>query len=325
MVSTKEKRNPPEISLQHAFESTFHQKYKFDDFLNLDMKVESDSYISNNRTVHTTSAKLKNYLRFLNNFVFDHADINPLVVHSYRKGKSTYTAVLEHANSKYFFKTDIKHFFYSISKENVEKVLKINLDHVPISDLEKYKEKILDLITVDGVLPVGFSTSPSITNTVLFNFDNNLLRYCISKNLVYTRYSDDIIISSNSKESIKNIQNIISDYLYEYSESKFIINEHKTKFTHIGNKVKLLGMVVLPTGKISVDSTLKKEIEALLYFYSVDDGKYNNLLQKNFKSSVSCVSGKLNYINTIDSTYLDKLRKKYGNFIVDYFYGGAED
>ncbi|MGZ8226378.1 MAG: reverse transcriptase domain-containing protein [Methylococcaceae bacterium] len=311
---------PPCLTLQEAFDSTFHDKLNFNDFLNLDVKKECKSFSINNKLIINPSPTLKKYLRFLNNFVFDYAKINTEVVHSYRKGKNAYTAVEKHANSKYFFQTDINNFFNSIAAEDIEFIFDNNLADTPISDIGNYRANVLNLVSIDGVLPVGFSTSPSISNTCLYTFDNTLECYCHSKDIVYTRYSDDIILSSNNRDALKTANEIILEQLNLFYNGRISLNSHKTKHTHKGEKIKLLGMVILPSGKISVDMKLKKQLEILLYFYINDQDRFADYLKNHYHGDLSKISGQLNYINSIDSSYLNKLRKKYGNYIVDTFF-----
>jgi RNA-directed DNA polymerase len=213
------------ISLQEAFDSTFHHKLNFDDFLNLNLAQEYQ-LLSNAKV--NPSPKLKKYLRFLNSFVFDYAKINTNVVHSYRHEKSTYTAVVPHCNSKFFFQTDIKDFFHKITRQNVEKILDTALNNVPIHDIHQYKSQLLNITTIDDILPVGFPTSPNISNSFLSAFDDVLKDYCIKNEIIYTRYSDDIFLSSNTRDSLMTIQDTISDYLNEFYEGRVQINAYKT-------------------------------------------------------------------------------------------------
>lgn len=313
-------KNPP-LSLQEAFDSTFHNKFNFNDFLNLEIDKEYTSFFIRKKSILSPSNKLKKYLRFLNSFIFDYAKINTNVVHSYIREKNAYTAVIKHANSKYFFQTDIQDFFNSITYQDVDNILDENLDDIPIYDINEYKYQLLNLITVKGVLPVGFSTSPSISNTCLYAFDNKLENYCRNNGIIYTRYSDDIILSSNNKNSLNEIQKVISDLLKSFFTDRIQLNIHKTKHTQKGEKIKLLGMVILPSGHVSVDMKVKKQIEVLLHFYINDKDKFSDYFKKHYlDGDLSKISGQLNYINTIDQSYLNKLRKKYGNFIVDAFY-----
>jgi RNA-directed DNA polymerase len=311
---------PPCLALQEAFDSTFHHKLNFNDFLNLDVQNECKSFHINKKLILNPSATLKKYLRFLNNFVFDYAKINTEVVHSYRKGKNAYTAVEKHADSKYFFQTDINNFFNSIATEDIEAVIDNNLADIPILGMDQYRTNVLNLVTVDGVLPVGFSTSPSISNTCLYAFDNALECYCQGKDIVYTRYSDDIILSSNNRDALKDAKEIISEQLNLFHNGRILLNPRKTKHTHKGEKIKLLGMVILPSGKVSVDMKVKKQLEILLHFYINDKDKFSDYLKNHYHGDLSTISGQLNYINSIDNTYLNKLRRKYGNFIIDTFF-----
>jgi len=99
------------------------------------------------------------------------------------------------------------------------------------------------MVTVDNIIPIGFSTSPLISNACLFDFDNKLELYCTEKGLTYTRYSDDIIISSVNRESLSGIDMVVKLIMKECFGEKLNINVSKSKFTSYGNKIKLLGMV----------------------------------------------------------------------------------
>lgn len=305
-------------SLQDLFTSTFHQKYDFNDFLNLDVKSEFEALKHTQKLILQPSFKFKKYLRFLNSFVFEYAKINTNVVYSYRKEHSAYTAVKKHAESKYFFQTDLRSFFYSITADDVKNILENQMNDSPISDLQEYHVQLLNMVTVDGLLPVGFSTSPKISNSCLYEFDNELEQYCSENSIIYTRYSDDIILSSKNN-NLESAETVISGMLTKFYGARFQLNANKTKHTHKGKKIKLLGMVILPSGKVSVDIKLKKQIEILFHFYLNDKAKFSDYLANKYQGDLGTISGQLNYINTIDKSYLNKLRKKYGNFIVDTF------
>ena len=307
-------------NLHEIFESHFHQKYSFTDFLTIDISNEFTRFNQSKREVVNPSEKLKAFHRFLNSYVFEYASMNTEVVFSYRKGTNTADAVKKHANSHYFFQTDIQAFFASVNKADIQETLISNLNNVPIADLEAHKPRILDLITVDNALPVGFSTSPIISNTCLFKFDNELQQHCLQHGIIYTRYSDDMILSSENKAVLINIEQTITSILDASFTGRLKLNRAKTKNMKRGSKIKLLGMVILPSGKVTVDIKVKKKIEALLHFYVNDKAKFVNYVGGNFDEGLSKISGQLNYINSIDKSYLNKLRKKYGNFVVDSFF-----
>jgi len=307
-------------TLQDIFTSNFHNKYIFSDFLTFDVSNEVEKLTFNKRTIYRPSSRLKAIQRFLNTCVFEFANINSDVVFSYRKGKSTLDAVKKHANNKYFFQTDISDFFGSIDKNNIEKFLKNNLGSVPIKDISEYQERLFELITLNSKLPVGFATSPLVSNSCLYLFDKELHNYCLKNDIIYTRYSDDIILSTSNDKVLLNIDKIVKSLLTKHFGTSLSLNPAKTKHTHKGNKLKFLGVVILPTGRITVDIKVKRKIEALLHFYINDKSKFISLVGDNYESGLATISGQLNYINMIDNEYLNKLRRKYGNTVVDMFF-----
>jgi len=308
------------LSLQEAFDFAFHHKFTFSDFIKLNVEQECQKL---GPKIFSPSPKLKKYHRFLNKYIFDYAKINENVVYSYRQDKSPFDAVIKHAENKHFFQTDIKDFFNSINANDIEIVINNNLNSTAISDIQNYKYQILRLTTIQDRLPIGFSTSPNISNSCLFSFDNELEAFCIDQDITYTRYSDDIILSSNYKNTLEDAKGFIAHKLNLFYGNRIIINPKKTKFTHKGGKIKLLGLVILPSGKVSVDMKMKNHLEILLHFYINDRERYADYLKNIYDGDPAKISGQLNYINAVDSSYLDKLRKKYGNFIVDVFYHQA--
>lgn len=287
--------------------------------MSLDTKSECSFTEFRNKTIASPSEKLKSYQKFLNSFVFDFVEIDENVVHAYRSSKNIYTAVAPHRNSKYFFKSDIVNFFSSIIPSDVEYILSSKSSASPIIDLANHVSTIINLVTIDNELPIGFATSPSITNSVLSEFDHELASYCNDNAIVYTRYSDDLILSGNSFDLVSQLGDIVQSKLDVFFKSRLQLNRRKTMTTHSGNKVKFLGLIILPNGHITVDSKLKKGLESILHFYINDKDRYNSFLEEHFSGDPTVVSGKLNFVNVVDKEFLNRLRKKYGNFLVDSF------
>ena len=321
------------LSLEKAFNIAFFDKDSFQNFLSFEPFEQTKFSTFDERLIAEPSSKLKEYHKFINEFVFSYLRVNTDVVFSYRKGSSTYDAVILHAKSKVFFNTDIKSFFPSITREYARSILVNNLLNVPISDLNVYIDKILDYIIIDNSFPVGFPTSPAFSNACLYEFDIAMQQYCSEKGYVFTRYSDDIIISSENDEGFDNIGLVVADFLEVMGKGHFSLNLAKTKLIKKGNKVKLLGMVILPSQMVSVDIKVKRKLEHLIHFYITDKDKFIDSILKDSKvktsglndseileKGVNTVSGLLNHINTIDKSYLDKLKKKYGNTIVDMLF-----
>ncbi|MEA3316250.1 MAG: reverse transcriptase domain-containing protein [Campylobacterota bacterium] len=310
-----------QLTLQQAFNLTFHNKFSFNDFLNLDISKHITQQNFKEILFFKTSEELKKYHNFLIYLLIKCMKINKEVVFSYREGVSIYDALYPHKNNQYFFKTDIKSFFGSISEENIKKCFLSNLNEFSIdkTEIKQYINQILNLIVYNNQLPVGFSTSSQLSNAILYIFDNELEEYCIKNDITYTRYSDDLIFSSKNKNNLLNLTTIIQDLLNLHFNNKLFLNKSKTKYFENWEKVEILGLIITKNGYITIDKKLKKNIEVILHFYLTDKKKFDDILNKRFNSKLSKISGLLNHINNIDKGFIIKLRKRYGNFVVDKF------
>jgi RNA-directed DNA polymerase len=317
-------------SLEDIFLSTFHNKYSFKEFLELDVSQEYEIFEINSRTIYSPSPRLKAFHKFIISCVFEYAAFNESVVFSYRKGTTIRDAVERHSHSDLFFQTDIKNFFTSISITNVRNIFKNQLDNIPVCDINNHIDLLIKYCVVDNILPTGFSTSPILSNLSLFEFDNELEKLAKKNSLQYTRYSDDLILSSKNLDGINDIEQTIQKYLTLYINGTITLNQSKTKITKKGQRIKLLGLVILPNGLITIDKKNKKEIETLFHLYLTDETKFENYISNHFKYKnnqqkslrelgISTLSGKLMAVNSMDKDYLNKLRKKYGNTLIEMF------
>ena len=305
-------------SLQVLFEAMYHGKYEFNDFLHGDVAENYDLIpIKKDRKIYRPNKKLRAYHVFLNTFLCEYLDLNSRVVYAYRRGVNPHQAVGAHALSRAFFQTDIVNFFGSIDRDTVKSTIIERGKRIPIADLHAHLERILDLTTINGLLPVGFSISPPISNACLTGLDNDLELYCRRNHLIYTRYADDIVVSARSRESLKDIRSTINELLRQHFKGKLQLNPLKSKLTTIGRKVTVLGMTITPSGHVTVDRDLKRRIEVLLHFYTRNREKFLNTVQNDMKSGIDQLAGYVNYINTADKAYLEKLRKKYGSTVID--------
>lgn len=156
------------------------------------------------------------------------------------KGCSYVNFLEEHMGQKFFLRLDIEDFFGSITK----RMLCENLE--PFADPESIDE-IVELCTWKEKIPQGYITSPAISNLVFRRIDQRIRKYCRSyhremkRNIVYTRYADDMLFSSVGFDfkSNKNFKRMISHIL---QENGFRCNESKTIYTQ--GEISLSGYVI---------------------------------------------------------------------------------
>lgn len=304
--------------LEQLFYATFRGKQEFADFSKINVNTAYSKKDFDGRSIYIPDKTLKLYLGFLSRVLFDRLPVAKEVVFSYRKGVNVVDAVEKHSESKYFFQSDIEDFFGSINRELISNTILAAVELCPIADIEDWLDRIMELVTVDGVLPPGYPTSPAISNACLYAFDKKFIGWCDSNSLTYTRYADDIIVSGKSEEQMHLLIPKITELLDAEFGKGMKLNSNKTKFIRPGEKVRILGVAILPNGKVSVDGRLKKHSETAMHLLLKDKKMFASFLkEEDVEKSLKKFSGQLNYINTVDPSFLDKLRKKYGAAAVD--------
>lgn len=111
-------------------------------------------------------------------------------VHGYVSGKSVKSNATAHLKQRFVLNLDIKDFFGSITERRVSGIL--HAIGVP-SDAA---EAVARICCYGGHLPQGGPASPVLSNMVCFRLDRALLKLAKDAKCIYTRYADDISLSS---------------------------------------------------------------------------------------------------------------------------------
>lgn len=307
--------------LHKLFDAMFHGKYRFDDFLALSPEENYTSVHWKTRTIYKASRTLKDFHTFLSSFVLEHLPSDTSVSFAYRKGVALMQAVEPHAKSRAFFQADLERFFDSITAPLIRKVLTEN--QTPAADLQEHLEHVLTLLTVDSKLPIGYSTSPLLSNACLLPFDQRLAQVSLERGWIYTRYADDIMLSTQHRTELSEAKTVIEECLAAELGDGFNLNPAKSKLTTIGRKVKLLGLVILPTGHITIDRAVRSRIESQIHFYLSDRARLAGIFEcehdEGMEEGLERLSGLISYANAADPAYLEKLRRKFGATVIDSF------
>ena len=160
-----------------------------------------------------------------------------------------------HVNKKYVLNMDLKDFFPSISAKRVRQIL---VEHIGIND-SKIADVLALLCTYQKSLPIGAPTSPVLSNFACLEMDNELAVYCLSKDIDYTRYADDLTFSCNEyfpEEIIQSLRTIIGKYDFTINEKKFRLLSSKSKQTVTG---------IIVNKKVNANRTYIRNIRAVLH------------------------------------------------------------
>ncbi len=196
---------------------------------------------------------IENYLRS-NDLVF-----------SYTKGKSAKMMVNKHLKSSYFLYIDIKSFFNNIDLN----ILKEKANFLTSKNMSQHKLNILIdscKVNEDFGIAIGLIPSSFFSNVYLNEFDYEVNEFLnkIDKNIVYSRYSDDIVISCKNEFDYEKIVEYIKSSLEALNLD---IHESKTRFkslTKHGDHIKILGLNIvrgINENYITVSRKFKREMK----------------------------------------------------------------
>lgn len=216
------------------------------------------SCIDKNNLLYTLQKNLtNNFLNFipLSNNAF-----------GFVKGYSYQSFLEPHINTgksnRYFLRLDINNFFGSIKADLIRNVFSyyVKTDKKELN--EEIVNCIVELTTLNGILPQGAITSPVISNIVFRQLDIRIQEYCYKLDAIYSRYADDLLFSSNNN---KLLENFFTGSISKIINSKgFTINYPKTK-RGIG-EVSLNGFVV--GSNLRISRKKKEDISKILYVLS---------------------------------------------------------
>lgn len=308
-----------ESNLKDIFEFYFNKKITFDTFSNISLNNNHKRVRINKKDIYIPSKELKLILSFISNIILKKLPIEEDVVFSYRKDVNTKDCLTPHIKSNFFYTTDIVNFFPSISRNVIKRNLYkdiYDISYLNKNDLEKYFNRILEFITINDKLPIGFPTSPYISNYIMRDNDLKIKEFCSKNNLTYTRYADDIIISSVEDINKSYITDKIKK-IFEEDENHFELNIAKTKVLTRKHKITILGLTINSENKITVDNSVKNDIEIGIFLLSRDKIKFANYFKTNETSAKRILAGKISYATHIEPEYLHKIVKKYGLSIIN--------
>ncbi len=225
---------------------------------------------------------------------------------AYIKNENISYNLKSHQGNSYFFTTDFKNFFPSIREEGVKKILLSVFENEPLNSMNY----IIKIIFYNERLQYGFPTSPIISNIIMRNFDDELNKTLndIYKNvnIQYTRYSDDITISSKYKFDKTIIKNIILE-LMKSSYPFLKLNDKKTRyFEKYSKRPHITGLVPLSNrntiGKKKYNK-VKLNIKLLIDGSIITNDTYFN--------TIKSLNSYLNYIYLVDKHNYIRLKNSF--------------
>lgn len=191
---------------------------------------------------------------------------------AFSKGDTLLAATKPHCGCKWLIKLDVRNFFESINEISAYRVFQM-LGYQPLMAFElarlctrlggqspfrmrprwnaywgvrttitAYQSKGLgpDI----GHLPQGAPTSPMLANLAVRDLDNQVAKIADSYGLIYTRYADDLTLSTSDDFSKKQASEVIGKIYAAFATVGLSPNVTKTRVRPPGSRKIVLGLLV---------------------------------------------------------------------------------
>lgn len=202
---------------------------------------------------------------------------------AYIKDRTLLENVKYHRGKEAVLALDIKDFFSSIKMPKIEQIF-LSLGYS--SNISNLMGK---LCTYYDVLPQGAPTSPYLSNLYLTSFDETVGKFCLERDIRYTRYADDLTFSGK-KEDL-DIVEYIQNLLFKLD---LRLNQEKENLMNRSTRQVVTGIVV--NDKLQVPKTdrnfIRMEVHYLTKFGLSEHLSKTNNTRSNYMSHLL---GKINF------------------------------
>lgn len=261
------------------------------------------------RAILQPSKKLKTLQYWLVANLFKKLPVHKSAV-AYLDGVSILHNAKRHSEHRYFLKMDLNNFFSSIRYADV--IPLIEEWHERTSPLWNLDDEAKNLIRLacffkEDILPIGYPSSPVISNVVMYSFDEGVTRLISNKvkygECIFTRYADDLVFSTDKKGACIELLKDVTTFIDCMTKPKISINKSKTKLgTSTGGSASVTGLKICSDGHITIHNKQKDHIRLLLSLYS------KGMLKEDEHKSLL---GHLSYCHYVAPAFYSNLLKKY--------------
>lgn len=267
-----------------------------------------DKRSGGSREIFHPSKKLKTIQYWLIHSVFNHMPVHDASM-AYRDGISILHNAKMHRSSRFFLKMDLEDFFPSISFNDFIPILRGWYSSAkPNWVLDRDAELLIKKVCFykNDRLAIGYPSSPIISNIVMSEFDSKISALIADEKygkVIYTRYADDLVFSTDKKGACAEIKGEIQTLIQATTSPNINVNRLKTRLgSSTGGSASVTGLKICSGGHITIHRKQKDHIRLLLSLY-----KKGKLEPEEEKSLL----GHLSYCHYVAPDFYTKILKKY--------------
>lgn len=235
---------------------------------------------------------------------------------AFRSGVSVLDNASLHTRKEIVLRIDIKDFFPSIVfhrvrgffeslgyNPGISSVLALICTDSPRVLLNQ-QNKSYFVEVAKRSLPQGACTSPNLANLITNNLDKRISAYADKSKWIYSRYADDLILSTNAR--MKKPDSFISGISKIISDEGFQVNQKKTRIMRKSSRQIVTGLLVNDGVRLT-----KRDLHRFRAFlHNCEIKGIEKVSNEIGKDAVSFARGYLSYINMISPLQANKLLEK---------------
>lgn len=158
-----------------------------------------------------------------------------------------------HISQKVVLTIDLENFFGSLKFGKVYGLfLKLGYS-APVSTM------LTNLCCLDGSLPQGAPTSPTLSNILMLQTDKMIAGFIKEKKIRYTRYADDLTFSGDFEPGI-----VITFVKSVMNDVNLRVNEKKIRVRRPGQRQEVTGVIV--NEKLQAPREMRRELRQAVYY-----------------------------------------------------------
>lgn len=265
------------------------------------------------RNICAPNENLKSIQRRLAELLLDSKNLIHVshLSHGFERKRNIITNAQRHIRKKNVLNIDLENFFDSI---NFGRVRGFFIKNANFQLQDEVATTIAQIACYNNKLPQGSPCSPVIANLIASTLDIYLNTIAKKHGCSYSRYADDITISTNKKSfpaefaKIEDAKVILGDeILAKITRAGFSVNNRKIRVQFRDSRQDVTGIIV--NKKVNTRSEYWRVVRAMANnlfkkgFYIIDDHK---------ETELAILEGKLSFIDSVDkfNNFLPKPHKE---------------
>ncbi len=206
-----------------------------------------------------------------------------------------------HVGSNFLLRLDFSNFFESITSADLQAYV-ADRPHLFVGWATGDIDFFCGVVFRNDILTIGAPTSPALSNVICFDLDQAIQNYCQVRDIVYTRYADDLFFSTRTPNILSNLEDEVARICRSLRfPARLEINVAKTRHSSKSRVRRVTGLVLGSDERPYVGRSLKRKIRSQIHH-----------LERLNPTERSSLAGLIAYVVGYDPNFMNSLINKYG-------------